>query len=216
MAKYFPLLFLVSVAVLTLTCAHKRGPDSLLLHRFYLGGLTDTLHLELPDEDVTTRFVDTLPRSLFFQTLDTLLRPIEYLADSSSCTALALQRFEWNSQYDACLVQINQFWFKHQSILLFDKNQQKFSQRITVAEWYGGDGGQILTGSWLFDYDQDGDKDLIRRVIEHSSTPNEDLGMEAKIVESAELLLWEKNAWIKVPVKDSMALVQKYPIRSVW
>lgn len=209
-------LFLGVTLAFLYSCTPKHSADFSLASQFPLVPLQDTLHLEFPDEDASAQLGDTLAQALFFQTLDTLLLPIEYLADSSSCAAFALQRFELNDQYDACLVQINQFWFKHQSILLFDKTQQKFTQRITVAEWYGGDGGQLLTGSWLFDYDQDGDKDLIRRVIEHSSRPNEEGGLEEKIVESAELLLWEKNAWVKVEVKDETGLIQKYPIRSFW
>lgn len=206
----------ITLAIL-LSCTPKHSADFTLASLFPLTTAQDTLRLELPDEGASDQYPgDTLSRSLFFKTLNTLLVPIEYLADSSSCTAIALQRFELNKQYDACLVQINQFWFKHQSILLFDKTQQKFSQRITVAEWYGGDGGQILTGSWLFDYDQDGNKDLVRRVIEHSSTPNKENGLDEKIVESAELLLWKKTNWLKVKTKDSLALLKKYPIHSAW
>lgn len=209
-------LFLGTTLAFLYACTPKHSADFTLAAQFPLAPLQDTLHLEFPDEDTSAQLSDTLAQTLFFQTLDTLLLPIEYLADSSSCTAFALQRFELNSQYDACLVQINQFWFKHQSVLLFDKTKQKFTQRITVAEWYGGDGGQILTGSWLFDYDQDGDKDLVRRVIEHRSMPNEEGGIEEKMAESAELLLWQKNAWVNVGVKDSLAFFQKYPIHSVW
>lgn len=216
MKPNFCSLFLGVTLAFLYSCTPKHSADFTLASQFPLTTMRDTLHLELSDDAVSAQLGDTLAQALFFQTLDTLLQPIDYLADSSSCTAIALQRFELNQQYDACLVQINQFWFKHQSILLFDKAQQKFTQRTTVAEWYGGDGGQILTGSWLFDYDQDGDKDLVRRVIEHSSMPNEEGGIEEKMAESAELLLWQKNAWVKVPVKDSIDLVKRYPIHSAW
>lgn len=216
MAKFFPSIFLVIAVAGWFACARTSTPDAVLAGSFPVAALSDTLHLEFPEESAAANLGDTLPRTLFFQTLDTLLLPIEYLADSSSCTAIALQRFELNSQYDACLVQINQFWFKHQSILLFDKAKQKFIQRITVAEWYGGDGGQILTGSWLFDYNQDGNKDLVRRMIEHSSMLNEEGELDERITESVELLLWQKDGWVNTPVKDSTVLIQKYPIRSFW
>lgn len=216
MAKFSPSIFLVIAVAAWFAFARRNTPDALLAQSFRVTVLKDTLHLEFPDESDEANLGDTLPRSLFFRTLDTLLLPINYLADSSSCTALALQRFELNNQYDACLVQINQFWFKHQSILLFDKAKQKFTQRVTVAEWYGGDGGQVLTGSWLFDYNQDGSKDLVRRVIEHSSMPNEAGEVDERINESVELLLWQKAGWVATPVEDSAALIQKYPIRSFW
>jgi len=65
--------------------------------------------------------------------------------------------------YDACLVEIAPFsWFKRQSLLIYGKRETPFSDQVTVvAEWYGDNGGQVLTGSWLVDHDGDQQKDLV-------------------------------------------------------
>lgn len=195
-------------------CTHPTpSPDAAILRHFPTAKLSDTTHLELPDEAISG---DTIPTSLFFRTLGPLMQPVDYIVDSTSSTVVALQRFSLNARYDGCLVHLTQNWFKHQSVLLFDKQTQRFTDRFTVGEWYGGEGGQVLIGSWLFDYDGDGNKDLVRRSIEHSMTPTPEGEAEEKFFESAELLLWNKNTWVKTTVKDSAVLVKNYPIRSVW
>jgi len=195
-------------------CIHPTpSPDAAILSHFQTAKLSDTTHLELPDEAISG---DTIPTSLFFRTLGPLMQPVDYIVDSTSSTVVALQRFSLNERYEGCLVHLTQNWFKHQSILLFDKQNQRFTDRFTVGEWYGGEGGQVLIGSWLFDYEGDGNKDLVRRSIEHSMTPTPEGEAEEKFFESAELLLWNKNSWVKSTVKDSAALARNYPIRSVW
>ena len=69
---------------------------------------------------------------------------------------------------------MRQFWFHHHSLLLYHTVENKFIDRITLAEWYGGDGGQTLIGSWVFDFDGDGDKDILQREVQHSMEPVED------------------------------------------
>lgn len=211
--------FSVALLLLGLFAACTRptpSPDATLLSYFQTATLRDTSHLELPDEDLVPISGDTIPNALFFKTLGPIMEPVNYVADSTESTVVALQRFSLNEHYDGCLVHITQNWFKHQSVLLFDKQTQRFTDRFTVGEWYGGDGGQILIGSWLFDYDGDGNKDLVRRSIEYSMTPNPDGEFEGKFFESGELLLWNKNSWQKNTVKDSAVLVKNYPIRSAW
>lgn len=192
------------------------SPDAAILSYFQTTTLSDTTHLELPDESLTPINGDTIPTPLFFQTLGPLMQPVDYIVDSTSSTVVALQRFSLNERYEGCLVHLTQNWFKHQSVLLFDKQTQRFTDRFTVGEWYGGEGGQVLIGSWLFDYNGDGNNDLVRRTIEHSMTPTPEGEAEEKFFEFGELLLWNKNSWQKTTVKDSAVLVKNYPIRSVW
>lgn len=187
--------------------------DVAILNYFQTATLSDTTHLELPEEDPAG---DTIPTTLFFNTLGPLMQPVDYIVDSTGSTVVALQRFSLNERYDGCLVHLTQNWFKHQSVLLFDKQTQRFTNRFTVGEWYGGEGGQVLIGSWLFDYNGDGNNDLVRRSIEHSMTSTPEGEAEEKFFESGELLLWQKDTWKKTTVKDSAVLVKNYPIRSVW
>lgn len=210
-------LFSAALLVLGLFAACTRHtpptPEAEVLAYFPNTTLSDTTHLELPDEATSG---DTIPTPLFFRTLGALMQPVDYVVDSTSSTVVALQRFSLNERFDGCLVHLTQNWFKHQSLLVFDKQTQRFSDRVTVGEWYGGEGGQVLIGSWLFDYNGDGNKDLIIRSIQHSMTPTPEGEPEEKFFESGELLLWNKNSWQKNTVKDSAVLVKNYPIRSVW
>ncbi|WP_373548178.1 hypothetical protein [Haliscomenobacter sp.] len=207
-------LFFIS---LSMTCTRHTPPsaDAVLANYFQPTTLSDTTHLELPDENLTPIAGDTIPTTLFFRTLGPLMQQVDYIVDSTSSVVVALQRFPLNERYDGCLVHLTQNWFKHQSVLLFDKQTQRFTERFTVGEWYGGEGGQILIGSWLFDYNGDGNNDLVCRTIEHSTTLSTNDEVEEKWAESAELLLWQKSTWKKNTV-DSATLVKNYPIRSVW
>ena len=204
------------LGLFTACTRHTPSPDATMLSYFQTATLSDTTHLELPDENLTPITGDTIPTALFFRTLSPLMQPVDYIVDSTSSVVVALQRFPLNERYDGCLVHLTQNWFKHQSVLLFDKQAQRFTDRITVGEWYGGESGQILIGSWLFDYNGDGNNDLVRRTIEHSTTISPNDEVEEKWAESAELLLWNKNSWVKTTIKDSATLVKNYPIRSVW
>ena len=84
-----------------------------------------------------------------------------------------------------------------------------------MAEWYGGDGGQILVGSWLFDFDGDGDKDIVRQEILHGMVPTDDEPLEY-MKESASLLLWGDGHFMDTPLQDTASLIRRFPIDHYW
>lgn len=188
-----------------------------LLSFFQTAPLSDTLRFEVAEDGANAPVSgDTIPNSLFFTALPTgWLAEIDYIADSSQALVLAKQRFPLDDSTDACLTDIRQLWFQHQSLMLYDKHRQAFTTRVTVAEWYGGEGGQDLTGSWLTDYDGDGDKDLIRRLIQHSARPEGDTVRE-DFYESAEVFLWKNGQFVEETVRDTTAVVKRFPIRWMW
>lgn len=193
------------------------APALLLLPYFQDTQERDTLcFFVLQEGEKDTTPFDTIPNSLFFTVIDSaLLNEINYLADSVEALVLAGQRFSLNDTIDACLVDIRQFWFDHQSLFLFDKRRQTFVDRVTVAEWFGGDGGQMLTGSWMLDFDGDGHKDLVRREIAHSLLMLENDTRDT-VHESALLLRWKDGRFVEGPLSDTSLVAKRFPIPSLW
>lgn len=174
----------------------------------------DTLHIEVADETPSPR--DTIPNQLFFSQIPiTLLQPIDYLADPSQAVVLSKQQFALDKNISAYWVEIRQFWFQHHSLFLYDKAKRQFTDRVTVAEWYGGDGGQVLTGSWIFDFNGDGKKDIVRREIQHSIILNDEEPLE-QLYESASLLIWKNGRFTDTLFQDTATLVRRFPIKSFW
>lgn len=191
-----------------------RSHDAALLAYFQSQPLGDTLHIEISNEDPTAG--DTIPNQLFFTHIPAaLLQQIDYLADSSQAVVLSRQKIDLDHNIAAYWVEIRQFWFQHHSLFLYNASKKTFTDRITVAEWYGGDGGQVLTGSWIFDFNGDGKKDIVRREIQHSMIPTEDEPLE-QIQESASLLLWKNGRFENTPFQDTTAMIQRFPIHSFW
>lgn len=212
------LLFLLSgFASLAATCSQPIPRDVPAIHRYFSGGrIPDTLRFEVAEQSDTVLPGDTIPNALFFTVVPPeLLREIDYLADSSSAVVMGRRHFPWNDSLEAYWVDIRQAWFQHQSLFLYNKRRQNFAARVTVAEWFGGDGGQVLTGSYLLDYDGDGQKDLIRRDIQHGLIPDGDDVREV-IHESALRLLWRDGRFVELPAADSSLMVKQFPIRSFW
>ncbi len=175
--------------------------------------LPDTLRFEIAPEGAAVEG-DTIPNNLFFGQLEThLMNGIGYFG-SGGLTAIGKQRFLLTENIEAYQVEMHQGWYQNHSLFLFDKSQNFFSARETVAEFYGGDGGQILAGSWLVDYDKDGDKDLIRREIEHWLILNDEHTKDT-IAEHAVLLRWQDGKFVLTPA-DTSELVSAYPIQSRW
>lgn len=215
------LLFLLLFSMLlALACSQnsRSSAQQALLGYFHPVAAADTLVFEVEQDDGRTlAFGDTIPNALFFTLLDSaMLDEIDYVADSTMAMVLARQRFPLSAGMEACLVDIRQAWFQHQSLLLYDRRQGVFTDRITVAEWYGGDGGQVLTGCWLVDHDGDGDKDLVMREIHHSLRPDDNGEALDETYETAALRVWQKDHFMEQPLADTATVVRRYPIRSFW
>jgi hypothetical protein len=211
--------FVLTGLVLLIACRLAKPPaESPLATYFPPGPVADTLRFEIePDgETAAGPTGDTIPNAVFFRTVPAaLLREIDHLADSAQAVVLGRGRFALSDSVTGYWVDIRQHWFQHQSLLLYDLTSQVFTARVTVAEWYGGDGGQVLQGSYLLDYDGDGDRDLVRREIEHSVVPTGDSVLE-RTHESALLLRWDNGRFVEKPLHDSALVAKQFPLRSPW
>ncbi len=180
--------------------------------------IPDTLRVEVPGENDPDPVGDSIPAALFFSVLDSaLLQEIAYVAEAGGVDRIwGLRRFSLSLNVEACVVYIQQLWFKHISLLLYNRRKRVFTARHTLAEWYGGESGQMLVGSWLLDYDDDGDRDIVRRVIQYSLLTNHDHEVRQITEETAEVLLWYGERFEAQPTSDTAALARRYPIRSYW
>ena len=216
--KYITILFVTAFSTLfVLACRQVQQPQSpkaqSLESYFKSMQAKDTLLFQVADEAWATG--DTLPNGLFFSQMETrIMNHVPYFDNSGELVVLAAGRFPLQDSMEAYLVYMLQGWYRHQSLFVFDQKKQAFTDRITVADFYGGDGGQILTGSYLLDYDGDGDKDIVQREIEHWLELSGDEASD-KLAESAALLLWD-GASFKAAAADSATLIKAFPIESMW
>jgi hypothetical protein len=174
---------------------------------FKMQPLPDTLVFAIADTDTVINS-DTIPNQLFFSQLPPeMYADIEYVADSSSSVTLARGSFELSPPYLLLWADARYAWFQHQSLLLYDTKARRITDRITVAELYGGESGQIVTGAWLLN-----GKQIVQRQASHSMRFDE----AGEPVESTEqyVQLWkiEQGRFIEQPVQDSAKWIRNFPM----
>lgn len=210
--------FALLLSVLTISACQKK-PVSTESNDFlnYFKPLSpqDTLVFDVAndgneDNEVPRR--DTIPTALLYaQVSDSLREPISHLLEVDAPHFASLGRFALDEKQDALLVNLDVSWFKNQSLLIFDKNLQKVVALLPVAEFYGGDGGQILRKSWLIT--SDGQKQWVARESQHTMQIKGDNEEPTHLYEDwGKLYTWQNGAFREVPVQDSAALIRQFPI----
>jgi hypothetical protein len=208
--KYFCFFFLVLAA----HCQFKPATQNPGISAYFKPiSISDTLHIEVSSQQDRPLEGDSIPNVLFFSAIPkALLEQIDYIADSAQAQVFGRGKFQLNKSITAYWVEIRQFWFQHHALFLYNSSTNTFTERFTVAEFYGGDGGQLITGSWLFDFDGDGKTDILRREIEHSIIPGEEEPIE-KNEHAATLLLWRHGNFVETPLPDTTAAIRRFPIQ---
>jgi len=174
---------------------------------FKVETLPDTLRFAIADAGVEMP-ADTIPNQLFFSELPSdMYADIDYVTDSSSAVVIAKARFQLSPAYLLLWADIRYAWFQHQSLLLYDTKAKRITDRITVAELYGGESGQIVTGAWLLNGRQ-----IVQRQASHSMRFDE----AGEPIESTEqyVQLWkiEQGRFVGQPVQDTAKWIQAFPM----
>jgi hypothetical protein len=137
-----------------------------------------------------------------------------YWAEADS--AVALGRFALPDGREACWLQIRYAWYVHGGLLLYDPQAAAFEGVVPVSYLDGGDGGQILGESWLLDWDEDGNKDLLTHHFSHQLRMGESEDGESEIIvedsDSLSLQLWTDTGFQDAPMAQDSALFQQFPI----
>ena len=178
----------------------------------------DTIRVEVLAEDEVLASCTTIPNSIFFKTVPKkLLADIDYIADSAESQVRGYYFFSLSKNMTAYWVETRLSWFQNHSLFLYDNTRKQFVDRITLAEWYGGESGQVLIGSGIFDYNGDGQWDIFSKEIQHSMRLSEN--SEEPIEETAEsvqIRLWKKDHFENLSITDTASVMNKYHIRSYW
>ncbi len=146
----------------------------------------------------------------FLAALDSILiETMIYEPDTFDFQGRAYWKIPLDEETEACLLDIKQGWFKFKYLLLYSKSTKSFVNLIPAAYFYGGDGGQILSESYLFDLNTT--PTLFTSYYEHylRLSSNEPENIERR---SMGLRQWSGGAFQEVPVRDSSVWQARYRI----
>lgn len=203
-----PLLFFVVIAIAFSTWGCHSTPP-LPVHRFPSIALKDTLSFSAVENTVAPE-TDTISKAVFFQSIPfEMWEEIQDLADTTESRVLPRAKFALNNRYDAWHVEIQYSWFIQESLWIYDTRENRFTDRITVAEWYGGEGGQVRTAAWL--WRQQNALQLIQRSWERNIRLE---GDEVATHYQDFVALWEfrDGQFTAIPVQDSAHWINALPL----
>lgn len=216
MKKIIPLLCPVLLLLSLMGCQSGQGESDHNAPPALLGYFTsmmpaDTLHFFLDSDPLTE--VREVPTPILYEALDSaLFYQMGYLQDSAATQAQARGLFPLDAEHDAALLSLQEGWYAFQYLLIFDKTTNQFTHVTPVCEFYGGDGGQIRSESWLFF--EDPPKLLSRyseRWLQMGTEDDPDEVLE-KFHESVRLQEWLGLEWRKTPVVDSSRWIADFPV----
>ena len=170
----------------------------------------DSLHFYNIADDIEKSLADSivengLPESLFeeigFQT--------------GGAKYEAMMQFPLDENHVGCVLNINESWYKQQSLLVFDNSQKVFEKVINLSQFYGGDGGQIVVESWLY---QDKEQNyLYQKESSHAMVMTETSDEpEEFFSENSNLFLWNGKGFEKTEMADSVAMSKTFGLSWEW
>ncbi len=174
---------------------------------------SDTITITTPSKN--SEAITALPATTWLSSIDSvLLDQIEFLPDSNDTEAYAYWKTPIDTAHELCLIGFKQNWYHNKSLLIYHLESKKFVGLFPAATFYGGDGGQILTASWLYDFNSDGFLDLTYRTGEHWLKMAEP-EPEEFYTDAVQQLLWNPAKARFLPVKltiDSTGFIERFPL----
>lgn len=211
--KLLPVVVLASVLWTCQSGQQSDGSDAppVLLTYFSTLAPADTLYFQLGSDPLAD--AREIPVPLLYETLDSVLfHQMGYMQDTAAMQFQARSIFPLDAEHDAALLALQEGWYDFQYLLLFDKPTGQFTGVAPVCEFYGGDGGQIRSESWLFFKEP---PRLLTRYSERwlqMGTPQDPDEVRENFAETARLWEWTDGAWREVPVQDSSRWVKDFPV----
>lgn len=207
----------ITIAISGMSCTENKpssvSEEKSIVEAFPEMALSDSMgFMVFPDGDTSGGV--RIPTSAFFRKMPTrLMNEIQYFDNTAPLYVYARGRFAMPEGKAALIADLRQNWYQHQSLFIYDAAADTITSRTTVAEFYGGDGGQITTGSYLVDLDGDGNKDLVRREVERWIDTSSGDAVE-KFAQHIEVFHWQGGDFRTVPVADSAAMMKAFPLKS--
>lgn len=172
----------------------------------------DTVHFLLDSAPMTA--VQEVPVQALYSALDSVLFfQMGYMQDTAAMKALAHSRFPLDADHDAALLELREGWFAFKYLLIFNKSTGQFTRVTPVCEFYGGDGGQIRSESWLFFKEP---SQVLTRFSERwlqMGTEEDPDNVQEKFHETMRLQEWAGMEWQEVSVSDSSLWVKNFPVQ---
>lgn len=203
--------FLVLLLACTAGGKKEENPADLLYARFDSRPAWDTLHFSIDEPFAGRPISDTLVWRCFDKAT------FDYLHfDTGKPQFSAGSRYALNDSVAICLLNNEEAWFKKQILLLFDTQKHRFFSVREVANFYGGEGGQILLESWLF-RNAGNTPNMYMKKTEHWLVPGQDDSEPTEhLVEAGNLLRWEKMDWVPADGPDSLVLKKHFKSLHEW
>lgn len=137
-----------------------------------------------------------------------LLQQLIYEVDSLDSELWAYWKLPLGEDFELCLLGIDQHWFRFRYGLLYAKETRTFIDLIPLAYFYGGEGGQVFSESWLLQQ-----KTIISRESERSLRMGDSGEMEEIISSSLSAQEWSPPRFAGTVVPDSSYWAGKEPYR---
>ncbi len=156
-----------------------------------------------------------IPAQLFFAGLDSaLINELIYEPDTFDFRCRAYWKIELDKHSDACLLGIQEGWFQFKYLLVYSSQTKRFEEIVPVAYLYGGEGGQVISESRIFDLDTQ--PTILILYLEHylrwsETDPDEPEDINIRRVG---LKQWSGEKFQEITVRDSNKWLQRYPL--VW